>query len=401
MSGKIGLGLRARHRVVGGAAAVLAASALAIAGALGAGAAAAGSAGAATRPQSATPAAAVPWASVGTGWVLTEYSTGTAAKPKPTTLYLVSPSGAKYAMHTWKASSTTFAPPLVAWAGNKTEALLEVFAPKTFAPTGQYDELNMRTGKIATVTLAGKANPLGFTLPTGQQILGETNNVSANPKANIALARYNQAGKLVKALVTEKGYGISAVYSPNGTALAASAPSGLYLVSNAGGVLKKLPVPGVAASASCGPVRWWNPSTILATCGPKNIAAPQLWLIPANGAKPSALTPVRQSGTDLGDTDAWQLSSGLYLQSLGPCGTFELNKQAKNGSVTMVTVPGTVNSPIVVTANSSRLLIETGGCAGGGQLVWFNPGTHAEQWLFHTGAVDAIAYANEENGDMN
>ena len=60
----------------------------------------------------------------------------------------------------------------------------------------------------------------------------------------------------------------------------------------------------------------------------------------------------------------------------------------------------TVDSPIVVTANSSRLLIETGGCAGGGQLVWFNPGTHAEQWLFHTGVVEAIAYTNEENGNM-
>jgi len=147
-------------------------------------------------------------------------------------------------------------------------------------------------------------------------------------------------------------------------------------------------------------VRWWNASTILATCEPKNIAAPQLWLVPANGAKPSALTPVRKSGTDLGDVDAWQLSSGLYLQSLGPCGTYELNKQAKNGSVTMVTVPGTVNSPIVVTASSSRLLIETAGCAGGGQLVWFNPATRAEQWLFRTGAVESIAYTNEENGNM-
>lgn len=66
-----------------------------------------------------------------------------------------------------------------------------------------------------------------------------------------------------------------------------------------------------------------------------------------------------------------------------------------------MTVPGTVNSPFVVTASSSRLLVETGGCAGGGQLVWFNPGTRAGQWLFKTGVREAIAYNNEENGNLH
>jgi len=370
------------------------ATALSVGGMLGAGVASAGTSGAAIWPASSAPAVAVPWGSVGTGWVLTEYSAGTASKPKPTTLYVISPNGAKYPVYTWKASAAG-APPVVAWAGNKTEALLGYATG-----TGKYSELNLRTGKLTTVTLAGKAVALGYTLPTGQQILGETPTGTAGGKATVA--RYTQAGKLVKALVTEQAYSISAVYSANGVELAVSSANGLELVSNAGGVLRKLPVPGIATSTGCAPERWWNASTILATCYAKNSYAPQLWLVPASGAKPSALTPVRKSGSgDYGDVNAWQLSSGLYLQSLGACGTFEINKQAKNGSITPVTVPGTVNSPFVVTASSSRLLVETGGCAGGGQLVWFNPGTRAGQWLFKTGVREAIAYNNEENGNLH
>jgi hypothetical protein len=262
------------------------------------------------------------------------YSASTRAKPKPTTLYLVSPSGAKYSVYTWKASATV--PAVIAWAGNKTQAVLYVLVPRTNAPAvAEYSELNLKTGRLIALTLAGNAEPLGYTLPTGQQILGETNNTSGSPHAKITLARYTQAGTLVKALATETGYSISAVYSPNGVYLAASAGTGLLLVSNAGGVLRKLPVPGLQPVLGCTPVRWWNASTILASCYPENSGEPRLWLVPISGAKPSELTPARTAGDgDYGDIDAWQLTSGLYLQSLGACGTVEINKQAKNGSIT-------------------------------------------------------------------
>jgi len=386
------IGLRMGRRLTGAATAVLLSAGLLGAGALGAGVASASTAGAVTGQVSTAAAATVPWGSVGTGWVLAEYSTATSTKAEPETLYLVSPNGTKYPIYTWKSSAT--APEIIAWAGNKTEALLgNVYLPH---PTS-YDELNLRTGKLTVVTPAGKALALGYTLPTGQQILGETDNESGSSDANITLARYTQAGTLVKKLVTEKGFYLYARYSPNGMDLAVSAANGLLLVSNAGGVLKKLPVPGVQPVLGCRPSRWWNANTILASCYPKNSGIQQLWLVPVSGAKPSALTPVRKAGEDDGDIDAWQLSSGLYLQSLGACGTLEINKQAKNGSITMVTVPGADNSPVVVTASSSRMLVRTGGCEGGGQLVWFNPGTRAEQWLFKTGVQEVVAYTNEEN----
>jgi TolB protein len=324
--------------------------------------------------------AAVPWRSVGPGWVLDTYSAGTRARPAPTTLYLVSPAGARYRLLTWPASAIP-APTIEAWAGNKTEALFALHAAN--GQPGGYGELNLATGKMTRV---------GYTLPGGAQILGFT---QSGQKTTIA--RYTRSGALVKALVTT-GQAFSASYSPDGTKLAVPALGGLLLVSNAGGVLRKLPVAGAGARTLCEPVRWWNATTVLAGCG-------RLWLVPASGARPTALTPVRnpaQPPHDYGDLDAWRLPAGLYLQSAGACGTLELNRQAANGSITKVTVPGMTNSPAVVTAYGSQLLVEQLGCEGsGGQLAWFNPATGAEHWLFRTGAgPSAVAYNSLENGSI-
>jgi TolB protein len=343
----------------------------------------------ATAPRTAS-SAAVPWRSVGPGWVLDTYSAGTRARPAPTTLYLVSPGGAKYRLLTWPVSATP-APTIVAWAGSKTEALFALHSPN--GQPGGYGELNLATGKMTRVAFASAATtPLGYTLPSGAQILG----ISQGGQ-NTTIARYTQSGALVKALVTV-GQALGASYSPDGAKLAVPALGGLLLVSNAGGVPRKLPVTGAGAKATCEPVRWWNATTVLASCG-------RLWLVPASGARPSALTPVRnpaQPPHDYGDLDAWQLPSGLYLQSAGACGTLELNRQAANGSITRVTVPGMTDSPAVVTAYGAQLLIGQLGCEGsGGQLAWFNPATGAEHWLFRTGAgPSAVAYNSLENGDI-
>ena len=352
-----------------------------------------------TRASAAAAKPAVPWKSVGPGWVLDTYSTRTRTKAAPTTLYLVSPAGAKYARYTWKASATQ-APLLVAWAGNKTEALFQLFSPQN-AVSG-YGELNLLTGTMTRVAFANPASStLGYTLPTGQQLLGST--ASGN---TATVARYTQAGALVKTLVTESGsftagQPLTARYSPDGAELGVAAPNGLLLVSNAGGVLRKLPVPGSDARIGCIPVRWWNAAAVLASCLPANGDTERLWLVPVSGARPSALTPVRnpaKAPNDYGDIDAWQLPSGLYLQSLGACGTLELNKQAGNGSITRVTVPGMADSPAVVTAAGARLLVEQLGCEGaGGQLAWYNPATKAEQWLFKSGAGAAVAYNDPRN----
>jgi hypothetical protein len=341
------------------------------------------------QPRPAAPRAAVPWASVGAGWVLTEYSPGTPSKLAPTTLYLVSPSGGKYAVYQWAASKTV-APRLLAWSGDKARALLQL------SGQSQLEQLNLRTGKAARFSLPTDAVPVGYTRPTGLQLLGAAVSGSAE-----TLARYTLAGKRVQVLSTQ-AFGASAIYTPDGTELAVSAGTGLLLVSNTGKVIRKLPVPAADPRIGCGAVRWWNPGTVLAECTPKGGDAAQLWLVPANGAKPKALTPVRKSGPDLGDLDAWPLPSGLYLQSAGACGLLELNKQARNGSVAPVQVPGLPagTSLAVVTALGPQLLLQDRGCTLGGQLVWFNPATKAEKWLFKTGAEAVVPYYSTENGSL-
>jgi hypothetical protein len=329
----------------------------------------------------------VPWSSVGAGWVLAQYSTGTAAKPAPTTLYLVSPSGVKYQVYQWAAAKTG-APRLLAWSGDKTRALLQA------GDSYQLEQLNLETGKAARFNLPIDVLPLDYTRPSGLQLLGMAANGSAT-----ALARYTLTGQRAQVLGT-RAYGLSAVYTPDGTELAISADTGLQLVSNTGQVIRKLPVAAADPTIGCSPARWWNSTTILAECTPKGSAAAQLWLVPANGARPTALTPVRKTGPDLGDLDAWSLPSGLYLQSAGACGTLELNKQAKNGSVAAVPVPGLPAgaSVAVVTALGPQLLIHGLGCQLGGQLAWFNPATRAETWLFKAGAEAAVPYYSTENG---
>jgi hypothetical protein len=338
--------------------------------------------------------AQVPWSKVGPGWELAQYDAGPAGKTAPVTLYLISPAGLRYSMHTWSGRGMT--PYLIAWSGDKTRALLGLLG-------SQYEQLTLSTGKLTVGKLAGQAQPQGYTLPGGQDILGTTQAFSSGHTTG-TVARYSLTGKLLKVL-TRGVDETSAVYAANGTALAVSAPKGLELVSNGGGVIRSLPVPGTSTSFGCVPSRWWNSTTVLAECMANGKYTTRLWLVPTNGKKPVGLTPQRSSaGPDLGDIGAWQLSSGLYVQGLTGCGTMEIFKQAANGSIKMVTVPNTTNdNNVVVTALGARLLVHAQtACPGSASLLWFNPATHAEQWLLRAPAKDAgvigvVAYNSTEN----
>jgi hypothetical protein len=102
-----------------------------------------------------------------------------------------------------------------------------------------------------------------------------------------------------------------------------------------------------------------------------------MWLVPASGARPAALTPARTRGFDLGDFNAWQLSSGLYLDGFGACGTLVIGRQPAGGPEQMIQVPGAPSS-LIENATNSRLLVERiNGCMPGISLVWFNPATRA------------------------
>ncbi len=342
----------------------------------------------------------MPWSKVGPGWELAEYSAGRppgegggAVKAYPVTLYLISPAGVRYPMHTWVADAAV--PYLIAWSGDKTRALLGLTGSK-------YEQLTLATGKLTAGQLPGRAQPEGYTLPDGLNILGGTEGSTGTAPSTIA--RYSLAGQLLKVLTGGVNEG-TAVYAANGTVLAVSGSKGLELVSNVGGVIRSLPVPGTDSRVGCTPTRWWNSTTVLAECTASDSNAPRLWLVPTSGKRPTALTPQRSGASpDLGDIGAWQLASGTYLQALGACGTLQIFRQAANGSITPVVPAHTAGQDNrIVTALGARLLIDAQtGCPGSESLLWYNPATKAEQWLLRTpadvaGVIGVLAYNSTQN----
>jgi hypothetical protein len=336
--------------------------------------------------------AGVPWSHVGPGWVLTQYVAAVpeGGKPGPVTLYLISPAGARYQLARWPDSRT--APSLVAWSPDGKRALFQVFSGQ-----GRAAQLTLATGRMTTFVMQGDATPIGYTTPRGLNIL------ASRPSGNGFIeGRYSLSGRLLKSLGSR-----GVLYTPSGTEFAAGASHGLELVSNRGPLIKQLPVPGTAAN-TCGPVRWWDSGTILASCAPPAGAGSRLWLVPVSGARPRALTRPHDPRTtgDFGDLDAWQLPSGLYLQAAGACGVLHIYRQARNGSIKLIIPPHTTDDDRVLTARGSRLLIQAPtDCTGSNSLLWYDPGTRAEQWLIRPkgnviGAANAIPFYSRQNGDL-
>jgi hypothetical protein len=303
----------------------------------------------------------------GLGWSIAEYFAGSIPGEPHSfkgkiTLYAVNPQGRKFAFHSWPASN--FGPSafhLVDWSGDGQRVLVQNFFNK-------FEQISPVTGKVInTFKLPPNVEALGYTRPDGLNILVLINGNE--------IGRYDLAGNRTKILLTHvNGQTIEA---PNGQTVIVGTNSGIEQVSNLGGVVKRLHAP--VAVFGCNPVRWWNESTVLASCNSKSgSGAPRLWLFPINGGKVTSLTAQRNTGPDLGDIDAWKLTSGVYSQALGPCGVVFIAKIGKNGSASTVKIPG-VNYPsdLIITGHASSLLVQgVGGCSGGSALLWFNPGTH-------------------------
>ena len=318
--------------------------------------------------------------SVGAGWTLAEYSASTmiggatAIKAGATTLYLVSPQGAKKTVYRWAASQTNWQ--LLDWSGDKSRALF------TGSSANIVGQLNLATGKFSTITLPAGTVALSYSRPDGTAILGVEQNSSG-----VKLLRFDLNGKLEQTLATGPANSTdNAIYSPDGTTLAVNGARAIELVKNSGGVARSLPVPG---SPICEPVRWWNSSTILASCLATGHNANRLWLVPASGARPTALTQQRTGkGPDLGDINAFQLPTGLYLQATGACGVIFIARQASDGSATTVTGPQTTatDNPIVTAPGSRQLVRARTSCRASTSLLWFTPSSNAVQMLIKTPA---------------
>lgn len=344
----------------------------------------------------AAPQSGVPWSQVGPGWSLAITTTST----QTSTLYLVSPAGSTYPVHTWSASPSL--PGLVAWSPSKTEVLLRETA--NGVPTGGYERLNLQTGQVnGTLSFPGGAS-LQYTLPDGQQLLAATTTENGTPeKDTVTFARYSLTGTLMQTLGSitlplNSSEASLPVYSPDGTTIAIGTPTGVAILSNAGGTITQLAqVPGVDTTLGCSVDRWWDGNTILAACAEAN-GVRQLWLVPTIGAPATALTPLRHKGdADSGDWDAWQTTSGIYLQSSNASGSLVLNKQAADGSLTAMTIPG-MDYLQVQTSDGSRFLLDArGGASSGLSLIWYDPASGDTTVALKSGVSAVLPFVSQQD----
>ncbi|MBB3605819.1 TolB protein [Mycolicibacterium sp. BK556] len=349
----------------------------------------------------ATPAAAteaavkdVPWSKVGPGWTLAEWSPVVPHRPgeqrdpdEPThetvgtTLYLVDPAGSRYAI-------TTFAPGtemrLVDWSGDGSHAL---FTGSYASPTSAIS-VDLHTGEQTTIPIDGHP---AYTRPNGTALLVSNSFNGSQPGTlkRVDLKGNPQFTYPTGDLAGAGQFGGDYVESPDGTQLVLAtanlgnevvprSDNSLVLMTNDGTVTKTLPAP--MPKALCGPVKWWTPGSILVHCTVERSSANQLWEVPLDGGAPTPITAVNSGqedngfGGDIGDGDAWKLPSGIFLQSVGACGTVFLSKLTADGHTTRVTIPGVSENVFVAGAANDRLLVRGQvGCSGSNSLVSYDP----------------------------
>ena len=310
-------------------------------------------------------AAGVPWRRVGRGWILGDLAKSQSATG-PGTLYLVSPGGQRYRLGRAPANAM-----LEDWSGTGADALFLVQGPNSTAVS--IIVLNLHTGRGTRFTAySGTPFPdLSFSRPAGTAVLfqgGATPNGGFLPVQRFSLtgvrelcypAQFPQAGAIDGRFLE----------NASGTELVFDTQNGLELVSNAGRPIRALATHG---PGGCGLLGWWNSQSVLTDC------SGQLLAYPLSGGRPDQLTSSRDTAAFLG---AWHLASGNYAEAAA-CGSTWLERLNRNGTATILTIPGAVDAgtvqPLGTYGDQLPLLIG-GGCDGHvafSFVDWYNPGAN-------------------------
>jgi hypothetical protein len=336
----------------------------------------------------------VPWPEVGPGWTLATWSPVTpqmpGVEPAPgeptwetaaTTLYLVDPTGNRYAI-------TTFAPEdrnaLLDWSGDGSRALFGVENP---APDTVIS-VDLHTGAKTTIEVGGRPE---FTRPDGKAIL-VSSGYQYDDTRPLTLKRRDLDGNEQMTYPTEQ-LGAAGPFtgdhleSPDGTHLVLGTGHSMVVMGNDGSIRHTVPAP--MADGQCRAVRWWTADAVLSHCTKDRSSASQLWTVPLDGTAPTALTALNSGQGDdpgfmgdLGDGVAWQLPGGTFLQSAGPCGTSFLSKLTADGHTTRVDVPNMGDSIEVAGVGAGQLeLLGKVGCGGTDSLVRYDPSTNSSTVL--------------------
>ena len=379
-----GRGRIRRGTVLAASVAVPAVAAVVVAGSVLTG----GSALASARPATV---AHQPLSRAGSGWALAMYASGRDVMHSRVVLYLTSPAGAAYAMHTWPHGTQW---QLEAWSPDRSRA---IFA--TLSVTGgrtSMHQMTLASGATTSFTLPAFSRVISYA-PAGHSVLvAQTSGIYLYSLTGTRLARLSA----VAGQAANLGSG-GAVMSGNGRQVVVPARSGLSLVSRAGVLIRKLRVPHTRGA--CLPVRWNSAGVVLATCTPAAPpAGPQVFRVPVSGGAPVAVTPVQNfTSGEYGDVDAWTIAGATYVQAEQSCGAGFLGRLGAGGTVVPVTIPGNPESTVVDGVNGHRLLVTETGCQNRNRLALLTlPGGTARTILPYgpgAGAFDVVAYGSNDS----
>lgn len=362
------------------------------------------------------PIDAVPWSDVGAGWMLAMWSPATPTKsygslPEDTptaynstnTLYLVSPGGGRYPITTFPPGDDG-SPLLVDWSGDGSRALFSDSAGEDHVVI----EVDLHTGAQTSFKLKdGFAVTPRYTLPGGKAILLSKSNTTSRPRSleRVDLAGNHQLTYPVEQLGSK--FDPDFLSTPDGTQLVLGNESGgLAVMGNDGTGLKTLPVP---EQGYCTAARWWDTDStiVLANCRDADFGKTQLWLVPIDGAAPTALTAQfdGNQGEALGAGSAWNLPGGTYVQAYGPCGYRFLAKLERLGGLpTKVQVPNVDDheSVDVIGVYHGHLELQASlSCGDGEALVDYDPVAGRSEVLLGPtvnggGVIGALPYPGYE-----
>lgn len=355
----------------------------------------------------------VPWSEVGPGWMLAMWNAASPSnagddfnpdEPTPynaaTTLYLVSPEGARYAITTFEAPGENGSLPMLAdWSGDGSRAL--------FYRTGDdltVIEVDLHTGERTSFPVkGGYAVTPRYTRPEGKAVLLLKSN---DAESAASLRRVDLSGKQQLTYpVDNLGGEFNASYlsTPDGTRLVLGTDTGLSMMGNDGTPGKQLPVPD---AGNCSPVRWWETDVALTRCYGPEFSYSRLWLVPIDGTAPTPLTGKNDGtqGQDLGDLNAWQLPAGTFVQAAGGCGFVYLAKLTADGTTTPVSVPDVEDNHsvrVLGVADGQLQLQATLSCGSGESLLEYDPASGTSTVLLGGdvnggGVVDAMPYPNSQ-----
>lgn len=341
------------------------------------------SAGRLAAPGVELPASQIPWNQVGDGWILATWSQASDASGGPSkgavTLYLFDPAGGRYAITSLppEPGNDGQTPVLASWSGDARHALFQDIWDRD--GNTRMIEVDVATGAKHTLTAQRRVSA-AYSRPTGQAILlsgtkpitpgAGPSNANANTLERVDLNGNKQLTLPTDQLGSAGKFNGDFLQTPDGSQLVLGTDNGMVVVSNNGVIARQLPMP--APTTSCRPVRWWNPTVILAACvPPRNVdMGMQLWQVPLAGGSPTRLVaPTEES---LGYLNAWQIPSGTFLENVPGCGGDGLLFRLTTGmQTTQVIVPGVDRDKTVrvVGVTGDKLLLKTTGGCGSHAMV--------------------------------